>query len=135
MLGPNVGAKCWGQCNSQYCQTIMVMTVRLCRKSSTIPTHKGAETDWQHCNDHILENLMAKNKANLVFVAYVLLIASMPLAVTTIVLAAFAIMALVSSPQSGGGLHSSLSFLLLSVILGGCCTITIKIGISLLRRA
>jgi hypothetical protein len=77
---------------------------------------------------------MAQNKASLVFVAYILLIASVPCGMSAIGLVAFALMALISSPQSGGGLRSALSFLLLSLIAGGCCVLMIKVGISLLRR-
>jgi hypothetical protein len=77
---------------------------------------------------------MAKKKANLVFIAYTLLIASVPLGMTAIILVAFTIMALISSPESGGGLRSSLNFLLLSLIVGGCCVLMIKVSIGLLRR-
>jgi hypothetical protein len=69
---------------------------------------------------------MAQNKPSLVFVAYLLLIASLPLGVTALILAAFALMALISSPESGGGLRSSLSFLILSLIAGSGCVLMIK---------
>jgi hypothetical protein len=77
---------------------------------------------------------MTQNKPSLVFVAYILLIASLPLGVSAIALAAFAFMALISSPQSGGGLRSSLSFLLLSLIAGSCCVLMIKVGLGILQR-
>jgi hypothetical protein len=78
---------------------------------------------------------MAQKKDCLFFVAYILLIASVPSGVTALVLAAFAFMALVSSPQSGGGLRSSLSFLLMSLIVGGCCVVMIRVGIGLAKNS
>ncbi len=78
---------------------------------------------------------MDQKKTGLIFVAYILLIAAVPLGITALTLAAFALMALLSSPESGGGLRSSLSFLLLSLLMGGCCVLVIKVSIGILRMA
>jgi hypothetical protein len=72
-------------------------------------------------------------KTGSIMLATLLLILALPLGVAAATMIMFGVMALLSSPESGGGWKSAGAFFLFGAIAAGCCVLAGMVGMRFLR--